>query len=107
MFTPGVHWNEPKRFHQSRRWPQGADKIPKCWYEPLCDPAEALMALRFTLSQPVTAAIPPGNENLFRMALTLGTQFTPMSKEEFRVMKERGLAEDATFRHPVVAQGRL
>ena len=32
----------------------------KCWYEPMTGPAEAARALRFTLSHPVTAAIPPG-----------------------------------------------
>src|SRR4051794_7840700 len=50
-----------------QKWPEGADKTawPKCWYEPCTDPAEASLALRFTLSQPVTAAVPPGEASLF------------------------------------------
>ena len=35
---------------------------PKCWYEPAAFPEEAALGLRWTLSQPVTAAIPPGDE---------------------------------------------
>ena len=42
-------------------WPEGATKRhAKCWYEPLDTPETAAMGLRFTLSHPVTAAIPPG-----------------------------------------------
>ena len=55
-----------------RPWPEGAAKThPKCWYEPLATETAAREGLRFTLSHPVTAAIPPGDENLFRMALDL------------------------------------
>jgi aryl-alcohol dehydrogenase-like predicted oxidoreductase len=44
-----------------RPWPEGAVKThAKCWYEPLADAAAAREGLRFTLSHPVTAAIPPG-----------------------------------------------
>ena len=40
-----------------QNWPEGSDeerkKYPKCWYQPLTDPHEAELALRFTLSQPL------------------------------------------------------
>jgi predicted aldo/keto reductase-like oxidoreductase len=85
-----------------RPWPEGAEnKIPKCWYEPLKDPEEALMGLRFTLSHPVTAAIPPGNEDLFKMALELIERFSPLNPEEASKMKEKGLAEEPIFRYPM------
>jgi hypothetical protein len=63
-------------------WPGGATerrekRYPKCWYEPLDVLSEAMLGLRFTLSHPVTAAIPPGDENLFRMALGLAADFAP------------------------------
>src|SRR5919199_1767824 len=50
-----------------QKWPEWADRQawPKCWYEPCADPVEASLALRFTLSQPITAAIPPGEPALF------------------------------------------
>lgn len=58
-----------------RRW-------AKCWYEPLEDRELADLALRFALSQPVTAAIPPGEPALFRMALEIAEGFTPVTEEE-------------------------
>lgn len=82
-------------------WPRGAERIPKCWYEPLTDPEEALRGLRFTLSHPVTAAIPPGNENLFRMALDLGLRFEPLSEEEAEAIKETGTATTPLFSYPM------
>lgn len=63
------------------RWQDGDPgraAFKKCWYQPLSDPHEAELGLRFTLSQPVTAAIPPGDENLFRMAVDLAMKFQPI-----------------------------
>lgn len=64
-------------------WPKGAEHTyPKCWYKPIDDPALALQALRFTLSEDVTAALPPGDENLFRLALETAPSLTPMTAKE-------------------------
>jgi predicted aldo/keto reductase-like oxidoreductase len=81
-------------------WPDGVEKIPKCWYEPLTQPEEALQALRFTLSHPVTAAIPPGNEDLFFMALDLIDKFTPMDAEEIEQIKIKARSQNPLFRYP-------
>jgi predicted aldo/keto reductase-like oxidoreductase len=83
-------------------WPKDAkrDRYPKCWYEPLAEPADALMGLRFTLSHPVTAAIPPGDETLFKQALGLAMNFTPLTEDEARVIKEKALAGAPLFRFP-------
>lgn len=68
-------------------WPKGAEHTyPKCWYKPIDDPALALQSLRFTLSEDVTAALPPGDENLFRLALETASSFTPMTAEERSVL---------------------
>ena len=48
----------------------------------ISDLEQARSALRFTLSENVTAAIPPGDETIYRMAETLGAQFTPLSATE-------------------------
>lgn len=56
-------------------------KHPKCWYEPIEDPFLAEDALNWTLSQGVTAAIPPGDENLFKMALQIGPNVNPVTEE--------------------------
>ena len=83
-------------------WPKDAkrDTYPKCWYEPLAAPDEAMMGLRFTLSHPVTAAIPPGDETLFRQALGLAMTFTPLKEDEARAIKEKALAGAPLFKFP-------
>src|SRR5207253_6320252 len=60
-------------------WAEGqARSFAKTWYEPITDPREAELALRFTLSQPITAAIPPGEEPLFRRALDIADRYRPL-----------------------------
>jgi predicted aldo/keto reductase-like oxidoreductase len=58
------HWtkDDPRR-----------EKYGKCWYEPILEPGLAAKSLRWTLSQPVTAAIPPGEEELFWLAVDLAS----------------------------------
>lgn len=74
-------------------WPEGADRsgYPKCWYEPLVTEEDITMGLRFTLSHPVTAAIPPGDENLFRQALALSDKLKPLDQSEVLSIKEKAL----------------
>jgi aryl-alcohol dehydrogenase-like predicted oxidoreductase len=80
---------------------EGAKKpYEKCWYEPFDAPEEAREALRFTLSHPVTAAIPPGDERIFAMALQLAADFQPMSPAEAEAIKAKGLAAKPLFKHP-------
>jgi predicted aldo/keto reductase-like oxidoreductase len=67
-------------------YPQGtraADrKFPKCWYQPIEDRELAALALRFTLSQDITAAIPPGDERFFDLALELAPGFKRITAAE-------------------------
>ena len=68
-------------------WRRGEKRMyPKCWYRPIENRELALQALRFTLSEDVTAAIPPGDARLFRLALELIHDFTPLGAEERRVL---------------------
>ena len=65
------------------RWQKDeAREFPKCWYRPLSDPEQVALALRFTLSQPVTAAIPPGDARLFDLAVDAAARFKPISRSE-------------------------
>ncbi|NKB70533.1 MAG: aldo/keto reductase [Candidatus Latescibacteria bacterium] len=65
------------------KYPEGADKrYAKCWYDPIDEPALAELALRFSLSQPITAALPPGEATFFRQALSMAQRFTPITEEE-------------------------
>jgi aryl-alcohol dehydrogenase-like predicted oxidoreductase len=59
----------------------------KCWYQPLTDPRQAELGLRYTLSRPVTAAVPPGEEPLFRLALDVAMRFRPISDKEGKELK--------------------
>ncbi|MFN8007805.1 MAG: aldo/keto reductase [Terriglobia bacterium] len=84
-----------------RPWPEGANKtFPKCWYEPLSEPSEAFLGLRFTLSHPVTAALPPGDENLFKMALGLAARLTPLSSAEIADLKMKAQKTPPIFKYP-------
>lgn len=82
-------------------WQKGADrsKFPKCWYEPLMTPEDIKMGLRFTLSHPVTAAIPPGEAELFRIALDLRNDLKPLKKADIIVVKEKAAAGVPLFKY--------
>ena len=59
----------------------------RCWYDPVDDRELADLAIRFTLSQPITAAVPPGDPKLFEMALEIGENFTPITESEIEHLK--------------------
>lgn len=67
-------------------WPQGLPREqrshPKCWYQPAPDRNVARNGIRFTLSEEVTSAIPPGDHQLFEMAVELAREFKPLSRAE-------------------------
>jgi aryl-alcohol dehydrogenase-like predicted oxidoreductase len=81
----------PKDIKESDR-PQ-----PKCWYEPAALPDEATLALRWTLSQPITAAVPPGDEKYFRLAMDVAQKFTPVSAEEEKTLMARASGVEPIF----------
>ncbi len=68
------------------KWPAGMDQAekpnPKEWYEPCSIPEQAALALRWTLSQRITAAIPPGDERYFPLAMYVALNFQPITPEE-------------------------
>jgi len=72
---------------------------PKCWYQPILNPEEAYLALRFSLMQPVTSLIPPGDVRLFRRALEIAQSYTPLTEGEER--KLRLLAESLDPLFPI------
>lgn len=80
-------------------WKPGAERTGciKCWYEPILDPAEQALALRFTLSRPVTAAVPPGDRALFLRALSLARDFAPLTAGEEAELERRAAALAPVF----------
>jgi predicted aldo/keto reductase-like oxidoreductase len=83
-------------------WPKDADRgnFKKLWYEPLIGENEILTGLRFTLSHPVTAAITPGNGDLFKVALSLRDQIKPLKKDEVEMIKSKAMAGNPLFKYP-------
>jgi aryl-alcohol dehydrogenase-like predicted oxidoreductase len=65
-----------------RRW-------DKCWYQPIEEPELADLALRFTLSLPVTAALPPGEPSFYQLALDIADHFLPITDDEMAQLKLR------------------
>jgi aryl-alcohol dehydrogenase-like predicted oxidoreductase len=64
-------------------WPEGVQRTwPNAWYLPIADEATAREALRFTLSEDVTAALPPGDIRLFELARKLALTFKPLGADE-------------------------
>jgi predicted aldo/keto reductase-like oxidoreductase len=85
----------------NNRLARGAERVrPKCWYVPLVEKEEAALGLNFTLSHPITAAIPPGDEGLFRLALDLAGQFAPLTMDESNRLKRMAEKGEPIFRYP-------
>lgn len=82
-------------------WPDGTtiEQRPwrKCWYEPITDEETASLALRFTLSLPVTAAIPPAHIELWEMALRVAQDPRPLAPEEEARLRALAQATEPLF----------
>lgn len=84
-----------------RSWSEGEEQTTngKTWYKPLPTREEAEQGLRFTLSLPVTSAIPPGHEDLFFMALELALDFQQMNELEISTIRDKALKTTPIFHH--------
>jgi len=83
-------------------WPDETHRQewPKCWYQPILDAKEAALSFRFTLSQPVTAAVPPGDKRLFKKALELAHGFAPLGPEEEAAVRDLAGTLRPLFTYP-------
>ncbi len=76
----------------NEKWPENhplRQDYSKCWYHPADSAVLAEMALRFTLSQPgVTAAVPPGEELMFRLACEIAVNYKPVTDDETERLKQ-------------------
>jgi predicted aldo/keto reductase-like oxidoreductase len=85
------------------KWPadvkESDRKYPKCWYQPIDDREMARLALRFTLNQEITAAVPPGDERIFDLALELASGSLPkLNAPELSDLKTRVASLEPVFR---------
>ncbi len=84
-------------------WPADQKKDhaePKCWYRPASYPDEAALGLRWTLGHPVTAALPPGDERYFRLAMDVAQSYRPLDQRQ-----EQMLMAGATGVEPIFHLG--
>ena len=75
---------------------KGTHAHAKCWYHPAGFPDEAALGLRWTLSHPITAAVPPGDESYFRLAMDVAQTYRPVTPSE-----EKALMAGATNAEPL------
>jgi aryl-alcohol dehydrogenase-like predicted oxidoreductase len=89
------------------KWPAslapGQKPNPKEWYQPCSAPEEAALALRWTLSQRITAAIPPGDERFFPLAMYVAQNFRPIEPEEGKLLMARAAEATPIFPPPKIA----
>src|SRR5271166_2098034 len=71
---------------------------PKCWYQPAGFPDEASMGLRWTLGHPITAALPPGDERYFRLAMDVAQNYKPLELHEEQALMSGGKGVEPFFR---------
>jgi predicted aldo/keto reductase-like oxidoreductase len=70
---------------------------PKCWYQPAAFPDEASLGLRWTLGHPVTAALPPGDEKYFRLAMDVAQNYRPLEQHEEQSLLARATGVEPIF----------
>lgn len=70
---------------------------PKCWYQPAAYPEEASLGLRWTLGHPITAAIPPGDERYFRLAMDVAQNYKPLDAVEEQALLKGGPGVEPIF----------
>lgn len=79
---------------------EGQDLIFKnCWYKPIDDEVVMKMALKYTLSKNVTAAIPPGQYSLFLKALEFMNDFDPITDSETQELLSLSKNTKPVFMH--------
>jgi predicted aldo/keto reductase-like oxidoreductase len=62
--------------------PGEAKHYKNVWYTPMEDEEMASLALRYSLSKDITAAVPPGDSKFFWQALEIVKDFKPVTQEE-------------------------
>jgi aryl-alcohol dehydrogenase-like predicted oxidoreductase len=70
---------------------------PKCWYQPARFPDEASLGFRWTLGHPITAAIPPGDERYFRLAMDVAQNYKPLEAHEEQALLAGGHGVEPIF----------
>jgi predicted aldo/keto reductase-like oxidoreductase len=80
---------------------EGEKKLYKnVWYRPVLDNELVKLALRYTLSMEVTAAIPPGDAEFFWKAVEVAGDFKPITEAETELLSSLAPGNPPLFKHP-------
>jgi predicted aldo/keto reductase-like oxidoreductase len=80
--------------------PKGEEKpYAKCWYKPIQDRELARLALAYVLDLPMTATVPPGDENLYQMVTEIALGYKPLTDEERQQLLAQVQGVEPIFRH--------
>ena len=79
---------------------KGEEKVFKnVWYRPIQDEQIMKMALKYTLSKNITAAIPPGSNKLFLKALEFMNNFNAITEQEETTLLDLAKNTEPIFMH--------
>jgi predicted aldo/keto reductase-like oxidoreductase len=85
-------------------WADGeTHSYTKAWYKPADSAGLRQRALRYTLSQDICAAIPPGHYELYQEALDTASSFVPMDEAEQQALLDDAGGLTPLFSHPAQA----
>ncbi len=79
---------------------QGGGKFAKVWYHPHTAVEEIARSYYFTLSQPVTSAIPPMENELFQLACRVAHSFIPLTAAEREELRAEAAQLPSIFQYP-------
>lgn len=81
---------------------EGEPKVYKnVWYRPVQDDTLVKLALRYTLSKDITAAVPPGDANFFWKAIEVAGNFKPITAAETDLLYNLVSGNPPLFKHPM------
>ncbi|MCG6190894.1 aldo/keto reductase [Maribellus maritimus] len=79
---------------------EGEEKVFKnVWYKPIQDEEVMRMALKYTLSKNITAAVPPGKNTLFLKALEFMNGYVPITDNETKRLLALAKETKPVFMH--------
>ena len=81
-----------------RKWLEDEERTwSKTWYRPVDSYEEARLAVKFTLSLPITAAVTPGHIELLRWACDAADELEPIEDNERKTLEQWSEGLDPIF----------
>jgi hypothetical protein len=79
--------------------PKGTGRpFKKLWYIPVEEDKTTDLALRFTLDQGTTAAIPPGDARFFWKVVEIAEKYSTLTPEEFELLRQKSGGVEPLFK---------